>query len=1168
MKFLINSHVSNTQAVDLLLSSLRKCEEYDKHQYIVCAGGHEPINTYEHHIDGNVTTILCGHNSIDFTAFITAVEYKEAGIFTEDDHYFYMHDTCLVGKDFLRLVEEKTDLSKQVIPLLPQSGRSKNIGLYSHKVLMESRKFLVTQAKNTDYSKTDQFKNTGFRWEDIMLKTRWNGKCYHETPDVLGKNRFGENIFIGDIFNNNTDRLAVYFTDIDLIKTQANCARVFYPWECSEHTGGIITKKGEYKHIIDTTDSTDINMDTVDEVYYRAGLAKNGVEYRQSNTPIDTSKIVIFLRGHVKHALESGKDIQHMIHALSIQHDVHVYITTWDKQYQREFWVQNAADNKQRAYEEDIKNSKDNNNTVNEQYILNNLGDVAKHVKHIQILNEKEIDSQLIGNVTGRLPGSKCQIAGWKRMWAQKYIGISKIYEDFGSDVMVVNMRFDLAETNKKLQMLLGKKNGASNPHPTEIIKRVINKNLKKQNNLHITSATAGCDNFYIGSSGIMRIIVTNFHKRLDIMLKNDLRRIATGHHEIFLKHFLAHNKYKYIPFEPMKQKYITHLCTFMGRRENVSILLKYIEQALRLNALDNYWMIDMTRCIEDHEYIYAEQQRLNELFPGRVHIYNREKRAEELKDPDAIKSGIGSWSTFYKFLTQFTDNDIIAKCDDDTLFIDVETLAHAFSFRADNKQPYLMHANCVNNGVAAYHQHHKRGGSCWENPEVSVYPSCGLTGPLFSFPEIACDHHEQFTSDISDSKENLAKYKLYKNPLFTQRVSINFIFMLGSDRHSLSTIDLQDEYETSSKKPQAEDRPNCIIGDFIVAHHTYGVQEPVMEARGTIEKYRKLADSYLNTVEKSEKIVSDKIFCGVLKSGDDYVMKHPATCRSIKLQHKQTGKWLSVGSVKKEKIKIDKDRNKIGTGKYMLENMYTAVDQKELASILEVDLNNPTLLEFNNSNKIIRTGGSRRELNDKENKAGKFYPAHMIAKFFQGGYKTETVKFIKTADDTYTIQSTTNPNHWLNFQYNQKRDVANLRWVENNPCEFVVHNISEKADDLCVCSITRCEDSIMNDGTYYTVNSTGEKIIKPREFYWMVDHHIWQFILRPRTGEYHVALIADNLRPRYLAVRNDQVVISNDPFEWKIEDEKLQYNGRYVTIEDNHVVLTDTETSIIKFTQ
>ena len=336
-------------------------------------------------------------------------------------------------------------------------------------------------------------------------------------------------------------------------------------------------------------------------------------------------------------------------------------------------------------------------------------------------------------------------------------------------------------------------------------------------------------------------------------------------------------------------KRFTSHLCTFMGRQENLNMLMKYVERALEIKAVDNYWMIDMTRCIEDHEFIYQEQQRLDRLFPGRVHVHNRDVRSEELKNPELIQQSIGSWKPFYQFLSRFGDDDVIAKCDDDTLYFDVETLKAAFEFRWSNKQPYLMHANCINNGITAYHQHQ---AGVWDTPETDVYPACGLTGPLFSFPEIACEHHKVFTSDLMLNPSSVEKYKLNKNISFTQRVSINFIFMLGSDRDTLTTIDLQDEYETSSKKPQQQDRCNCIIGDFVVAHHTYGVQEPVMEKLGTINCYRELADKILKQKHENKPIHDEyKITTSIRSENGLYLAMHPATDNTCIMKDKKSGK-------------------------------------------------------------------------------------------------------------------------------------------------------------------------------------------------------------------------------------------------------------------------------------
>ena len=150
------------------------------------------------------------------------------------------------------------------------------------------------------------------------------------------------------------------------------------------------------------------------------------------------------------------------------------------------------------------------------------------------------------------------------------------------------------------------------------------------------------------------------------------------------------------------KKEFTSHLCTFMGREANLKILIPYIDSALKLGAVDNYWFIDMTRKRSDHELIKKLSAELNDKYPGRVHLYNSEERGKIIDDEEKLKEATKSWETFYKFLTRFNDNDIIAKCDDDTYYIDVETLKAAYEFRWNNKKPYLMHANAINNGLAA----------------------------------------------------------------------------------------------------------------------------------------------------------------------------------------------------------------------------------------------------------------------------------------------------------------------------------------------------------------------------------------------------------------------------------------------------------------------------------
>ena len=112
-----------------------------------------------------------------------------------------------------------------------------------------------------------------------------------------------------------------------------------------------------------------------------------------------------------------------------------------------------------------------------------------------------------------------------------------------------------------------------------------------------------------------------------------------------------------------MSRPYKINLCTFMGRQGNLEILLPYVDRALEINAIDHYYMIDMTRCDSDHMYIHDKQQELDTKYPGRVHLVNHDIRRRQLKN-GTWKETLGLWEPFYRFCETFKDDDIVIKCD------------------------------------------------------------------------------------------------------------------------------------------------------------------------------------------------------------------------------------------------------------------------------------------------------------------------------------------------------------------------------------------------------------------------------------------------------------------------------------------------------------------------
>lgn len=605
-------------------------------------------------------------------------------------------------------------------------------------------------------------------------------------------------------------------------------------------------------------------------------------------------------------------------------------------------------------------------------------------------------------------------------------------------------------------------------------------------------------------------------------------------------------------------KQYTSHLCTFMGREANLKILIPYVDKALEIGAVDNYWFIDMTRKRSDHELIKKLSSELNDKYPGRVHLYNSEERGKIIDDKEKLAEATKSWETFYKFLKRFKDNDIIAKCDDDTYYIDVETLKAAYELRWNNKKPYLMHANAINNGLTAYHANKK---GVWKDKESSMYPTGGLTGPLFSHPEIACKHHEQFTRDMIANRDNINKYKLGKNIQFCNRVSINFIFMLGKDRHELSKITYQDEYDTSCKYPQRENRPNVIIGDFTMAHHTYGVQEPIMEELKTHIGYEKLCEK-LNSDDvnfEHKSINTDLNATTTIASKGKILMRAWVSEKSHVIQDPETKKYLSFKHV------VDPNFEQA-----QMKTMFSRTDDINQAAIFELDIQGKDNIYVQNNTALLRVPQNN---NDSEQ-------AVTLARFFRGAYQSNNVVFQRQPSGNYIIRPadkkeyalTTgkpHPNMWNQDPENAEK-ISNFVLFsrrENEQMEWKLTSLKEHNNCVISGNIRRASNfmQMANDETTATCQIEGlpdNNVI--REWIWMVKDYVWEMIPTSKENIYKIKLIADDKPDMYLFYQQgqDRLITGGGGDEFEFVDKAPKYlkhvkSGKYVNVtNDGQVVL------------
>lgn len=154
--------------------------------------------------------IKTNHNTFDWTALIDIVEYQ-----IKSDFWFLIHDTCLVGPTFKKLLynintnDDKTSLNQQI---------SRNIGTYKYEYLMKNKDFLMRE-KNTKYDNETlmRVKKRCIQREDALL--RRNGEYSVYNPHI---NKTITLTNLPPLYNTSTPRLLEYFPQLDLYKSRAN----------------------------------------------------------------------------------------------------------------------------------------------------------------------------------------------------------------------------------------------------------------------------------------------------------------------------------------------------------------------------------------------------------------------------------------------------------------------------------------------------------------------------------------------------------------------------------------------------------------------------------------------------------------------------------------------------------------------------------------------------------------------------------------------------------------------------------------------------------------------------------------------------------------------------------------------------------------------------------
>lgn len=203
------------------------------------------------------------------------------------------------------------------------------------------------------------------------------------------------------------------------------------------------------------------------------------------------------------------------------------------------------------------------------------------------------------------------------------------------------------------------------------------------------------------------------------------------------------------------------------------------------------------------------------------------------------------NWKNYYNYYNDKKfENDIIIKCDDDIVFIDLYKLPKFIDFIKNNDYD-LVFANTINNGVSAYFQQNKYNLIPKEIMDLE-YPHGGLCGSLWESGKKAEILHSYFI-------ENYKKFLDYDYnneiiPINT-RFSINFFGYKGKNWHKIKDCYFSDEYNLTVDYVSNRQFNNILYSDFYVSHLSFFKQnETGINLDKLIDNYNEL---YI-TIEKN----------------------------------------------------------------------------------------------------------------------------------------------------------------------------------------------------------------------------------------------------------------------------------------------------------------------------
>jgi hypothetical protein len=196
------------------------------------------------------------------------------------------------------------------------------------------------------------------------------------------------------------------------------------------------------------------------------------------------------------------------------------------------------------------------------------------------------------------------------------------------------------------------------------------------------------------------------------------------------------------------------------------------------------------------------------------------------------------SWKNYYQWYDSTTyNNDIIIKCDDDIVFIDLHKLPKFIDY-VKNTDCDLVFANIINNGVSSYFQQHKYN-LIPESLMLLEYPPGGSCGSLWENGEKAKQLHHYFISNYL----TFINHQYEETIPINSRFSINFFGYKGKNWHKITNCYIHDEYNLTVDYVNTCNFKNVLYPELYVSHLSFWSQALNHDFTDIIYKYMELCN-------------------------------------------------------------------------------------------------------------------------------------------------------------------------------------------------------------------------------------------------------------------------------------------------------------------------------------